>query len=78
MNVEKHWFNRRHLMFKANFTLHGHVNKQNKHFWGTSKPDFYEEKPLHSQKVTSWAALSSSDIIVRLVSEKQAGIWNMF
>lgn len=48
---------------EAHFTLDGHVNKQNMRFWGTSKPDFYEERPLHSQKVTVWAALSSAGII---------------
>lgn len=48
---------------EAHFTLNRYVNKQNMRFWGTSKPDFYEERPLHSQKVTVWAALSSAGII---------------
>lgn len=48
---------------EAHFTLNRYVNKQNMRFWGTSKPDFYEERPLHSQKVTVWEALSSAGII---------------
>lgn len=48
---------------EAHFTLDGHVNKQNMRFWGTSKPDFYAERPLHSSKITVWAALSSTGII---------------
>lgn len=48
---------------EAHFTLAGHVNKQNMRFLGTSKPDFYAERPLHSQKFTVWAALSSIGII---------------
>ncbi|XP_033745047.1 uncharacterized protein LOC117330676 [Pecten maximus] len=50
---------------EAHFTLSAQVNKQNMRFWGTSKPDLYEEKPLHSDKVTVglWAALSRHGII---------------
>lgn len=48
---------------EAHISLIRHVNKQNMLFWGTSKPDFNEERPLHSQKVTVWAALSSAGII---------------
>lgn len=31
---------------EGHFTLNGHVIKQNMRFWGTSKPDFYEERSL--------------------------------
>lgn len=48
---------------EAHFTLDGHVKKQSMCFRGTSKPDFYAEKPLHNQKITVWAALSSAGII---------------
>lgn len=52
------WFS-----YEAHFTLDGHVNKQNMRFWGISKPDLYAERPLHSQKVTVWAALGSTGIM---------------
>lgn len=48
---------------EAHFYMDGAVNKQNLRFWSESKPEFYEEKTLHSQHVTAWAAMSSSGII---------------
>ena len=45
---------------EAHFHLDGAVNKQNMRFWGTAKPEFHAEKPLHSAKVTAWAALTLS------------------
>ena len=37
------------------------VNKQNCRFWGTEKPNFHHEKPLHDDKIT--VALSSASVI---------------
>jgi len=48
---------------EAHFNLCGHVNKQNMRFWGSNKPDVYDERPLHSEKVTVWAAFSSKGVI---------------
>ncbi|XP_053382297.1 uncharacterized protein LOC128549521 [Mercenaria mercenaria] len=48
---------------ESHFHLDGYVNKQNIRFWGSTKPDFHDEKPLHSQKVTVWAAMSASGIL---------------
>lgn len=48
---------------EAHFYLNTEVNKQNIRFWGSQKPNIYIEKPIHSEKVTAWAALSSSGII---------------
>ena len=48
---------------EAHFHLDGAVNKQNMRFWGTAKPEFHAEKPLHSEKVTAWAALNCDGII---------------
>lgn len=48
---------------ESHFYLNGSVNKQNMRFWSSSKPDFYEEKPLHSPKVTVWAAISSDGVV---------------
>lgn len=47
---------------EAHFTLNGHVNKQNMRFLEIQNQT-YAERPLHSQKVTVWAALSSAGII---------------
>ena len=48
---------------EAHFYLNAQVNKKNDIFWGSEKPEFYIEKPLHSEKVTKWAALSAGGII---------------
>ena len=48
---------------EAHFTLSGYVNKQNVRYWGTSKPEIYDENPLHSEKVTVWAAVNSTGVI---------------
>lgn len=48
---------------ESHFHLNVEVNKQNLRVWSSSKPDFYEERPLHSPKVTVWAAMSSQGII---------------
>ena len=48
---------------EAHFTLHGYVNEQNVRFWGCEKPDIHDVKPLHGEKLTVRAALSSKGII---------------
>ena len=56
--VESVWFTD-----EAHFTLDGQVNKQNVRYWSNEKPGVFQEKALHSEKVTAWIALSSSGII---------------
>ncbi|XP_048484480.1 uncharacterized protein LOC125490157 [Plutella xylostella] len=48
---------------EAHFHLNGHVNKQNCRYWSTENPKAKHERPLHSPKVTVWAAISSKGII---------------
>ena len=48
---------------EAHFYLNGQVNSKNNIFWGSERPDEVAQKPLHSQKVTVWCALSSKGII---------------
>ena len=48
---------------EAHFTLKGQVNKQNMRYWSSDKPDFYQETPLRSDRVTAWVALSSDGLI---------------
>ena len=58
---------------EAHFYLNAQVNKKNAIFWGTEKPEFYIEKPLHSEKVTVWAALSAGGIIGPFFFENENG-----
>ena len=48
---------------ECHFLLSGHVNKQNMRFWASEQPHEFTERPLHSEKVTVWCALSSLGII---------------
>lgn len=48
---------------ESHFLLSGHVNRQNMRFLGWSSPEEYEQRPLHSEKVTVWCALSRHGII---------------
>ncbi|KAJ8889872.1 hypothetical protein PR048_009377 [Dryococelus australis] len=43
--------------------LSGHVNKQNIRFLGWERLDEYHQRPLHSEKATAWAAVSSHCVI---------------
>ena len=56
LDVEKHLFNIIWFSDGAYFTLDGHINRHDMRIWETSKPDFYEERPLYWQKVTVWTA----------------------
>ena len=58
---------------EAHFYLNAQVNKQNFRYWGSEKPNMYLEKPLHSKKVTVWAALSSQGIIGPFFYEDENG-----
>ena len=44
---------------EAHFYLDGQVNSKNNVFWGSERPTEVAQKPLHSQKVTGWCALST-------------------
>ena len=43
---------------EAHFNLSGYVNKQNFRYWSTTNPMQLHEKPLHSERVTVWCAIS--------------------
>ena len=64
--VDRIWFSD-----ESHFYLNAVLNKQNCRFWGKEKPNFYHENPLHDEKVTVWAALSSSGIIGSLFFEAE-------
>ncbi|PNF42004.1 hypothetical protein B7P43_G12994 [Cryptotermes secundus] len=48
---------------EAHFHLSGYVNKQNMRYWSGNNPRDLHERPLHSDKVTVWCALSRVGII---------------
>ena len=58
---------------EAHFYLNAEINKMNRRFWGTEKPDFCIEKPLHCEKVTVWAALSVNGFIGPFFFEDDEG-----
>lgn len=58
---------------ESHFLLSGHVNRQNIRFLGWSSPEEYEQRPLHSQKVTVWCALSKHGIIGPYYFEDERG-----
>ncbi|PNF25374.1 hypothetical protein B7P43_G10917, partial [Cryptotermes secundus] len=49
---------------KAHFHLSGYFNKQNIRYWSGNNPRELHERPLHSDKVTVWCALSIVGVIV--------------
>ena len=48
---------------EAHFHLHGGVNTHNVRYWAAENPNWVAEKPLHSPRVTVWAALGKIGII---------------
>jgi len=58
---------------EAHFHLSGIVNKQNFRYLSQANPRALHEKPLHSQRVTVWCAMSASGIIGPYFFENEAG-----
>lgn len=69
VNYANEMFNRftsfNNIMFsdEAHFHINGHVSKQNCRYWSPINPKLKHQKPLHSPKVTVWAAMSAHGII---------------
>ncbi|GJQ83479.1 hypothetical protein Trydic_g19271 [Trypoxylus dichotomus] len=51
------------LSDEAHFHISGYVNKQNMRYWSGIYPREVHERPLHSDRVTVWAAISRVGII---------------
>lgn len=53
------------LMFsdEAHFHVHGLVNRQDFRYWSPTNPGWYSERPLHSERVTVWAAIGRQGVI---------------
>lgn len=56
-------FNNMLFSDEAHFHINGYTNKQNCRYWSCENPNCKSEKPLHSHKVTVWAAMSAHGII---------------
>ncbi|KAJ4443060.1 hypothetical protein ANN_04710 [Periplaneta americana] len=61
------------LSDECHVLLSGHINKQNIRFLGWEKPDEYLQRPLHSEKVTVWSAISSHGVIGPYFTENDNG-----
>lgn len=48
---------------EAHFHISGSVNKQNMRYWSPNNPRQLHQRPLHSERVTVWCALSQVGII---------------
>lgn len=48
---------------EAHFHKHGSVNKQDFRYWCQENPRWYREAPLHSPRVTVWAAIGCRGIV---------------
>ena len=62
-----------HWSDEANFHLSGHINKQNMRFWGLSKPDPIAEKPLSTEKLVVWCAITPTIVIGPYFYEDDSG-----
>ena len=58
---------------EAHFNLSGYVNKQNIRFWARENPQKLHEKPLHSERVTVWCAMTSTCVIGPYFFEDEQG-----
>ena len=58
---------------ESQFHLSGLVNKTHCVFWGSSKPDYVLERPLHSERFTVWMVISAHGIVGPLIFEDNQG-----
>jgi len=52
-----------HFSDESHFQLNGQVNSHNAIYWGNEKPTIVNHVPLHSEKVTVWAAVSFNGVV---------------
>lgn len=48
---------------EAHFHVHGGVNTQNCRYWSNENPHWFDDEPLHSPRVTVWAAIGCNVVI---------------
>ena len=67
------WINDVWFTDESHCYLSGRVNKTHCIFWGSSKPDYVLERPLHSVKCTVWMAISARGVIGPFFFEDDLG-----
>lgn len=48
---------------EAHFPLHGEVNTQNFRYWSDRNPGWFRQEPLHSPRLTVWAAIGKLGVV---------------
>lgn len=74
------WWIRRwlHMIYRWDLFSPGwFFNRQNCWFWGTENPDLCVARPLRSQKLTVWIALSSKGFIYPFFLPKKIHYWTV-
>ena len=62
-----------HWSDEANFHLSGHVNRQNMRFWALEKPEPIAKRPLSTEKLVVWCAITPNRIIGPFFFEDEEG-----
>ena len=73
INENDHLLHNLWMSDEAHFHLSGYVNKQNFRYWSDNNPRRLHERPLYSEKVTVWCAISSLGIIGPYFFEDEDG-----
>jgi hypothetical protein len=63
MEVDLSFLSNLQFSDEAHFHVNGTVNRQNFRYWDSSNPSFYSEEPLHSPRVTVWAAIGCPGVV---------------
>ena len=48
---------------EAHFSIHGGVNHHNFRYWNDNNPHWCREEPLHSPRLTVWAAIGQPGVL---------------
>ena len=59
---------------EAHFYLSGAINKQNYRHWSSENPNIIHQKPLHSQKVTVWCAVSKFEDLTSFKMQRRLSV----
>lgn len=74
INEDEEFTNKLWMSDEAHFHLSGFVNKQNFRYWAQENPTELHQRPLHSNKVTVWCAMSSYGVIGPYFFEDENGL----
>jgi hypothetical protein len=60
---DANFFSRILFSDEAHFQLKGEINHQNFRYWSQTNPHWYREMPLHSPRITVWAAIGRRGVV---------------